>query len=213
MERQIRGPPAAVRHMPPTGPAIVTSPPPHPPSCKEVAPRAAAPRHAILDFHQALGEAGPLDPPPPAGGDRHSTLKPSASKSGKVLPRGLTAVATVMACRGEPPTGVAAPQVDPLEVGDSPPSVTSLGPRAVDSAAPIREYGKGMPDGEGGGRVTCEGKGAGYRPAVQVTTALLVAEGQALGRLPSRGHRFSESGGVAGTSPPYGTWTTSCRAC
>lgn len=50
--------------------------------CEEVQLRAAAPRHAILDFHQALGEAGPLDLSAPAGGDRHSRLKPSASKSG-----------------------------------------------------------------------------------------------------------------------------------
>lgn len=110
-------------------------------------PSAAAPHHAILDFHQALGEAGPLDSPSPAGGERHSRLKPSASKSGKEFPRGVTAAATVMAWRGEPPRGVVARQLDPLE-GDSPSSIPPLGPRAVDSAAPIRECGKGVPGEE-----------------------------------------------------------------
>lgn len=137
MERQIRGPPATVRHVPLIDQVSSTAPPQHPPSCEDVPPRAAAPRHASLDFHQALGEAGSLDPPTPARGDRHSRLKASASKSGNVFPRGLIAAAAASASRGGPPTGVTPPQGVPLEVGDSPPSALSLGPRVVDSVAPM----------------------------------------------------------------------------
>jgi len=102
----------------------------------------AAIGHAILDFHQPPGEPGGTRPSP-MGGERHSRLKPSESKSGKESPRGLTSPATAHVGWSSAPTaGTGAPPPPPppprpSRAGDAPPWAPRPAPREVDSAAPM----------------------------------------------------------------------------